>query len=189
MRVFAIFADTTTPSLVFRRSRRQVNCSAAASPAAGAVGLRGTARLTAARGAAAAGRAATAAFAGALAARAAAGLAGALARGEVFVAVFAVSVGAEAAFVLAAFAGGAAPRAVFSGTRLGLPRGPLAHDGEELRDLSSRSRERAEVLELPRRELELRVEELLARAAQLIRDLVIRQPSHVLHPYLPPLSQ
>src|SRR3989442_15049435 len=103
MRVFAIFADTTTPSLVFRRSRRQVNCSAAASPAAGAVRLRGTARLTAARGAAA-GRAATAGFAGAFAARAAAGFAGAFARGDVFVAVFAVSVGAEAAFVLAAFA-------------------------------------------------------------------------------------
>src|SRR2546430_178915 len=122
------------------------------------------------------GRATPAAFAGALtgafavaAARVEAAFAGAFARVVVFVAVF---------FSLS----------VFSAIGLCLL-GAFAHHREKARDLSSRLRHGAEVLELARGELELRVEELLTRAAQLVSDLVIRQPPHVLHPPLPPLSQ
>src|SRR2546427_8673573 len=86
MIVLAIFAETTTPTFVLRRRRRQVNCSF--SPAAagtGATRLRATVRFPT-------GRVATAAFAGAFAgaaARVEAAFAGALARVVVvFAAVF-----------------------------------------------------------------------------------------------------
>src|SRR6266566_2300724 len=158
MIVLAIFAETTTPTLVLRRSRRQVNCSF--SPAAtgtGAARLRATVRLPT-------GRAATAAFAGAFAA-AARVFAGALARVVVvFVAVF---------------------FSVFSATGVTLSRS-LAHHREKPSDLAPRLRHGAEVLELARGELELRVEKLFTRAAQLVSDLVVRQPPHVLHPPQPP---
>src|SRR2546423_1124374 len=169
--VFAIFAETTTPTFVFRRKRRHVNCSFSpgAVGAAGAARFRATVRFPT-------GRAATAAFAGAFAgafavaaARVEAAFAGAFARAVVFVAgFFSFSVfSAIGLCLLAAF----------------------AHHREKARDLSSRLRHGAEVLELARRELELRVEELLTRAAQLVSDLVIRQPPHVLHPARPPLSR
>src|SRR5438132_884757 len=81
MIVFAIFAETTTPTFVLRRSRRHVNCSFSPTAAcAGATRLRATVRFPT-------GRAATAAFAGgfagafaAEAARAGAAFAGAFAR-------------------------------------------------------------------------------------------------------------
>src|SRR5438034_4365027 len=90
MIVLAIFAETTTPTFVFRRKRRHVNCSF--SPAAagtGAARLRATVRLPT-------GRAATAAFPGAFAVdaeRVDAACAGAFARGGravVFFSVFSV---------------------------------------------------------------------------------------------------
>src|SRR6266550_1617358 len=160
--VFAIFAETTTPTFVFRRKRRHVNCSFSpgAVGAAGAARLRATVRFPT-------GRAATAAFAGAFAgafAVAAARVEAAFARVVVFVAVF---------FSLS----------VFSAIGLCLL-GAFAHHREKARDLPSRLRHGAEVLELARGELELRVKELLTRAAQLVSDLVIRQPPHVLHPPL-----
>src|SRR6267143_3326857 len=170
MIVLAIFAETTTPTFVLRRSRRHVNCSfSPATAGTGATRLRATVRFPT-------GRAAIAAFAGAFAgafaaaARVVAAFAGAFARVVVFAVVF-----------FSVFS-------VFSAIRLTLGRS-LSHHGEEARDLSPRLRHRAEVLELARGELELRVEELLARAAQLVRDLVIRQPPHVLHPPPPPLSR
>src|SRR5438093_8878912 len=172
MIVLAIFAETTTPTFVFRRSRRHVNCSfSPTATGAGATRLRATVRFPT-------GRAATAAFAVAFAgafavaaARVAAAFAGAFARVVVFVAV-----------VFFSFA-------VFSAIGLTTLGRSLSHHREEARDLSPRLRHRAEVLELARGELELRVEELLARTAQLVRDLVIRQPPHVLHPPPPPLSR
>src|SRR5438093_1574963 len=117
------------------------------------------------------GRAATAARAGALgaAARVAAGLA-VVARARGFAAGF---------------------FSLFSATgllRLRFVRA-LGHDRPQARDLSPRLWQGAEVLQLPRRELELRVEEVLVRGAQLVRDLVVRQPPHVLHPQPPPLSR
>src|SRR5207237_10747853 len=175
MIVLAIFAETTTPTLVLRRSRRQVNCSF--SPAAagtGAARLRATVRLPT-------GRAATAAFAGALAAAAgafpaAAGAFAAAAR------VFAGALARVVVVFVAVFF------SVFSATGVTLSRS-LADHREEASDLAPRLRHGAEVLELARGELELRIEELFARAAQLVRDLVVRQPPHVLHPPQPPLSQ
>src|SRR5205807_3264049 len=121
------------------------------------------------------GRAATAAFAGAFAAAAGAfaaavarAFAGAFARGVVvFVAVF---------------------FSVFSATGVTLSRS-LAHHGEKASDLAPRLRHGAEVLELARGELELRIETLFTCAAQLVRDLVVRQPPRVLHPPQPPLSR
>src|SRR6266566_1062909 len=175
MIVLAIFAEATTPTLVLRRSRRQVNCSF--SPAAagtGAARFRATVRLPT-------GRAATAAFAGAFAAAAgtfaaAAGAFAAAAR------VFAGALARVAVVFVAVFF------SVFSATGVTLSRS-LAHHREKASDLAPRLRHGAEVLELARGELELRVEELLTRTAQLIRDLVIRQPPHVLHPPQPPLSR
>src|SRR5438445_5735172 len=83
MIVLAIFAETTTPTLVLRRSRRHVNCSfSPAAAGAGAARLRATVRLPT-------GRAATAAFAGAFATAAGA---------------FAAAAGAFAAAVARAFA-------------------------------------------------------------------------------------
>src|SRR5437899_7664621 len=176
MIVLAIFAETTTPTLVLRRSRRQVNCSF--SPAAagtGAARLRATVRLPT-------GRAATAAFAGAFAAAAGA---------------FAAAAGAFAAAVARAFAGAFARVvvvfvavffSVFSATGVTLSRS-LAHHREKASDLAPRLRHGAEVLELARGELELRIEKLFTCAAQLVRDLVVRQPPHVLHPPQPPLSR
>src|SRR5436189_1771219 len=153
MIVLAIFAETTTPTFVFRRKRRHVNCSF--SPAgAGAARLRATVRLPT-------GRAATAAFAGAFTAAA-----GALA----------AAAGAFAAAVARAFAGAFARVvvvfvavffSVFSATGVTLSRS-LAHHGEKASDLAPRLRHGAEVLELARSEPELRVEELLTRTAQLI---------------------
>src|SRR5947209_10460592 len=162
MIVFAILAETTTPTLVLRRRRRQVHCSTAPGvTAAGAVRFRATVRF-------ATGRAATAAFAGAFTARVAAGAAfvAVFARGE----AFAVSFGGR----------GAEPPDFFSAIGFTLTRA-LAHHREEARDLPARLRQGAEVLELPGVELELRVEELFARAPQLVRDLVVRQPPPVLH--------
>src|SRR6185437_60257 len=165
MIVFDIFAETTTPTFVLRRKRRQVNCSfSPGAVAAGATRLRATVRFPT-------GRATTAAFAGAFAgafaaveaARVEAALAGAFSR-------------VVAALVVVFFS-----LSVFSAIGLRLL-GTFAHHREEARDLSSRLRHGAEVLQLARREPELRVEELLTRAAQLVSDLVIRQPPHVLHP-------
>src|SRR5256885_11921375 len=164
MIVLAIFAETTTPTLVLRRSRRQVNCSF--SPAAagtGAARLRATVRLPT-------GRAATAAFAGAFAAAA-----GAFAAARVFAGALARVV---VVFVAVFFS-------VFSATGVTLSRS-LAHHRKEASDLAPRLRHGAEVLELARGELELRVEKLFTRAAQLVSDLVVRQPPHVLHPPQPP---
>src|SRR5947207_488349 len=176
MIVLAIFAETTTPTFVFRRKRRHVNCSfSPAAAGAGAARLRATVRLPT-------GRAATAAFAGAFTAAA-----GALA----------AAAGAFAAAVARAFAGAFARVvvvfvavffSVFSATGVTLSRS-LAHHGEKASDLAPRLRHGAEVLELARSEPELRVEELLTRTAELIRDLVVRQPPHVLHPPPPPLSR
>src|SRR2546423_4717541 len=176
MIVLAIFADTTTPTFVLRRRRRQVNCPfSPATAGTGATRLRATVRLPT-------GRAATAAFAGAFAAAEAgafAAAAGAFAAAvRVFAGAFARVVVVFAALFLS----------VFSAIGLTLSRS-LAHHREQARDLAPRLRHRAEVLELARGELELRVEELFARAAQLIGDLVIRQPPHVLHPHPPPLSR
>src|SRR6266853_5010353 len=90
MIVFAIFAETTTPTFVLRRKRRQVNCSFSPGAAvAGATRLRATVRFPT-------GRAVTAAFAGAFAgafaavvdARAAGAFAGAFARVVVVFVVF-----------------------------------------------------------------------------------------------------
>src|SRR5206468_8109850 len=151
MIVLAIFAETTTPTFVFRRSRRHVNCSfSPTATGAGATRLRATVRFPT-------GRAATAAFAGAFAgafavaaARVEAALAGAFARAVVdFVVVF---------FSFSVFSAIAA---------LTLSRS-FAHHREEARDLSPRLRHGAEVLQLARGEPELRVEELLARATQLV---------------------
>jgi hypothetical protein len=143
MIVFFIFAETTTPTFVLRRSFRHVNCSfSPTAVATGATRLRATVRFPT-------GRAATAAFAGAFAvaaARVEAAFAGAFARVVVFAAVF-----------FSVFS-------VFSAIGLTLSRS-FAHHGEEAGDLSSRVREGAEVLQLSGGELELRVEELLARAA------------------------
>src|SRR5947207_3607750 len=161
MIVLAIFAETTTPTLVFRRRRRQVNCSF--SPAAtdtGAARLRATVRLPT-------GRAATAAFAGAFAA--AAGAFAAAAR------VFAGALARVVVVFVAVFF------SVFSATGVTLSRS-LAPHREEPSDLAPRLRHGAEVLELARSEPELRVEEVLTRTAQLIRDLVVSQSPHVLHP-------
>src|SRR5881628_2204505 len=144
MIVLAIFAETTTPTFVFRRSRRHVNCSF--SPTAtgtGATRLRATVRFPT-------GRAATAAFAGAFT--------GALAVAAARVVVFVVSFGGR----------GAEPPDRFSAIRLTLSRS-LSHHREEARDLSPRLREGAEVLQLTRGELELGVEDFLTRAAQLVR--------------------
>src|SRR6184192_4286458 len=166
MIVLAIFAETTTPTFVFRRKRRHVNCSfSPAAAGAGAARLRATVRLPT-------GRAATAAFAGA----------------------FTAAAGAFAAAVARAFAGAFARVvvvfvavffSVFSATGVTLSRS-LAHHGEKASDLAPRLRHGAEVLELARSEPKLRVEVLLTRTAQLIRDLVVRQPPHVLHPPPPP---
>src|SRR5438270_6809040 len=154
MIVLAIFAETTTPTLVLRRSRRQVNCSfSPATAGTGATRLRATVRLPT-------GRAATAAFAGAFAAAEAGAFAAAV---RVFAGAFARVVVVFAALFLS----------VFSAIGLTLSRS-LAHHREQARDLAPRLRHRAEVLELARGELELRVEELFARAPQLIGDLVIR---------------
>src|ERR1700737_4152421 len=145
MIVLAILAETTTPTFVLRRRRRHVNCSFSPGAAAtGATRLRATVRFPT-------GRAATAAFAGAFAgafaavvdARVEAAFAGAFAR---VVAVFVV--------VFFSFS-------VFSAIGLCLL-GAFADHREKARDLSSRLRHGAEVLELTRGQLELRVEELFA---------------------------
>src|SRR5256712_4435180 len=168
MIVFAIFAETTTPTFVLRRSRRHVNCSFSPTAAGtGATRLRATVRLPT-------GRAATAALAGALAGA----FAGAAAR---VAAAFAGAFARVAAFAVVFFS-------VFSAIRLTLNRS-LAHHREQAGDLSACVRHRAEGLELPPGELELPIAELFPRAAPLVRDLFIRQPPHVLHPPLPPLSR
>src|SRR5438552_14478975 len=162
MTVFAIFAETTTPTLVLRRSRRQVKASGA--PAAGtAVRFLATVRRPI-------GRAATAALAGALIARAAT-------FGGAFVARPAL-----AGVFFSVFS-------VFSAIRrLRLAFPTLAPHRQQPGDLPARLRQRSEVLELARGELELRVHQLFLRRAQLIRELLVRQPPHVLHPPPPPLS-
>src|SRR5437870_13245786 len=148
MIVFAIFAETTTPTFVLRRSRRHVNCSFSPTAAcAGATRLRATVRFPT-------GRAATAAFAG--------GFAGA----------FAGAFAAEAARAGAAFAGAFARVvvlaavffSVFSAIGLTLT-GSLAHHREQAGDLSPRVRHGSGVLQLAGGELELRVEDVLRRAA------------------------
>src|SRR5919109_1457585 len=175
MTVLAIFAETTTPTLVLRRSRRQVKASGA--PVAGAaVRLRATVRL-------AIGRAATAAFAGAFGARAAA----AAVFGAALVARDRASAGFAAVFFSAVFAVFSVFSAIlWSGLRLA--RGALPAHGEQPRDLPPRLRQRSEVLELARGELELGVHELFLSGAQLVGELLVRQPPHVLHPPPPPLS-
>src|SRR5438094_9148105 len=160
MIVLAIFAETTTPTLVLRRSRRQVNCSF--SPAAagtGAARLRATVRLPT-------GRAATAAFAGAFAAAA-----GAFAAARVFAGALARVV---VVFVAVFFS-------VFSATGVTLSRS-LAHHREEASDLAPRLRLGADVLELAGGELELRIDKLCTCAAQLVRELVVRHPPRVRRP-------
>src|SRR5438270_12562899 len=109
MIVFAIFAETTTPTFVLRRRRRQVNCSAGAPAAGAAVRLRATVRF-------ATGRAVVAARAGAFgaAARVAAAFVAA-ARGRV--------VRAASFFSL------------FSAIRLLRLGGALAHQRAQARDL------------------------------------------------------
>ena len=118
MIVFAIFAETTTPTFVFRRRRRQVNCSfSPAAAGAGAARLRATVRFPT-------GRAATAAFAGAFgvdAARVEAAFAGAFARVVVFAVVSFGDRGAE-------------PPDRFSAIGLTLSRS-LAHHSEKAGDL------------------------------------------------------
>src|SRR5205807_1537390 len=127
MIVLAIFAETTTPTLVLRRSRRQVNCSfSPAAAGSGATRLRATVRLPT-------GRAATAAFAGAFAA--AAGAFAAAAR------VFAGALARVVVVFVAVFF------SVFSATGVTLSRS-LAHHREEASDLAPRLRHGAEVLEL-----------------------------------------
>src|SRR5437588_4767819 len=165
MTVFAIFAETTTPTLVLRRSRRQVKASGAP-PAGTAVRFLATVRRPI-------GRAAPAALAGALIARAATFGGAFVARpalAGVFFSVFSVF-------------------SVFSAIRrLRLAFPTLAPHRQQPGDLPARLRQRSEVLELARGELELRVHQLFLRRAQLIRELLVRQPPHVLHPPPPPLS-
>src|SRR5438270_8111079 len=163
MIVLAIFAETTTPTLVLRRSRRQVNCSfSPATAGTGATRLRATVRLPT-------GRAATAAFAGAFAAAEAGAFAAAV---RVFAGAFARVVVVFAALFLS----------VFSAIGLTLSRS-LAHHRAQPRDLPPPLPHPAVVLELARGELGLPVEELFACAVQLISQLVIRQPRRVLHPH------
>src|SRR6266513_4067598 len=111
MIVFAIFAETTTPTFVFRRKRRQVNCSGGAPATGAAVRFRATVRF-------ATGRAVAAARAGAF---------GAAARvPAVFVAAARGRVVRAAGFF-----------SLFSAIRLLRLGGALAHQGPQTRDLAA----------------------------------------------------
>src|SRR3989442_13238526 len=126
MIVFAIFAETTTPTLVLRRRRRHVHCSATPGIAAGAVRLRATVRF-------ATGRATTAALAGIFT-----GVFAARGAGGVFAAAF-----ARVVVSAVSFGGRWAEPDFFSAIRFTLVRGPLAHHRDEAPDLAARLRQRA----------------------------------------------
>src|SRR6266849_1586434 len=159
------FAETTTPTFVLRWKRRQpVTACVAAAPCdtVAAARLRVTVLRTAGRGAvavaAARGAAAVVFFAAAL----------------FFAAVVFVAVDFAAVVFLSCF----------SGIRGSLS---LRHHREGARDAAARGRQPAVVLQLARRQLEAEVEELLFRALQLVSELGVRQPPHVLQLHCRPL--
>src|SRR5437868_386655 len=149
--VFARFADTTTPTFVLRRKRRQP--VPAPSPAGrcatvAAVRLRTVVALRAATVAATDFDATVAATA--------------------FTAVVFL---AAVVFVAVVFLLAVVFFVVFSAIRLRLA--PLRLHREQARHLAPRDRQRAVVLQLARGQLESKVEELFLRRLHFVRELVI----------------
>src|SRR5690349_3337992 len=167
--VFCRFADTTTPTFVLRRKRRQPV------PALSPAGLCATVAAVRLRTLVVVLRAAAVAVTAFVATGASATAAFAAVVFFAAVAFAAVVFFAAVAFVAVVFF------VVFSAIGL---LAPLRLHREQARHLAPRDRQRAIVLQLARRQLEAKVEELFLRALELVRELVIRQPPHVLQLHL-----